>query len=87
VLHKRFVLTRFTTSKLTDFTEHEFEISPQTALWYKNNKDNDKDIFTRKRLSGKRRPFNTHQKVPFGHSLFALSFNSTRLRFVSLPNT
>jgi len=43
----------------------KFKISPQTAVWYKNNKHNGKDIFTRKRLSGKRRPFNTYKKLPF----------------------
>jgi hypothetical protein len=38
-------------------------------------KDNGKDIFTRKRLSGKRRLFNTYQKVAFCDYLFALSCN------------
>jgi hypothetical protein len=41
------------------------KISPQAALWYKNNKNDGKDIFTRNRLSGKRRLYNIHQNVAF----------------------
>jgi len=41
------------------------KISPHTALWYKNNKDNGKNIFIKKSLSGKRQRFNTYQIVAF----------------------
>jgi hypothetical protein len=58
---KRFVLTRFTTSKLTDFTEHKFENFSTDSLMEQNNNDTGKIFLDRKLLSGKRRLFNIHQ--------------------------
>jgi hypothetical protein len=59
------------------------KISPQTALWYKNKMDSGKDIFTRKRLYSKRRPFNIHQKAAFCH--YFLLFPATERGCIWFP--
>ena len=73
-LHKTFCLNTFDNFQAERFfLKVNLKISPHKFLWYKNIAENGMDIFIRKLLSRKRRPFNIFKNLPFV-TIFLLFF-------------